>query len=206
VVSSGPSLGAIPSSLLVALGSGPAGGVQTYTLNVGSPAPERVVVQNPNPITFDGLVRITTLTQASQISGNDSKLPLEGNPTSPPAGNLPGSMQGISRQWLQLLRQALDSFFGMRDWLSLPLNLNYHQQPGLPNGVFEDDDQDARLWSPADAVNRFDEAWLNGAILHAQEPGWNGVLVALGAVALIGGRGPRRRSQARVRLRRSDEC
>ncbi len=204
---SGPAFGAVPSSLLLALGSGPAGGVQTFTVNVSSPAPDRVVVQGPNPINVDGLglVRITTLTQASQLSGNDSKVSLEGTPANPPSGSLPGSNAGLTRPWLQLLRQALDSLFGMRDWLLLPLNLNYGQLPMSPDGDFNDDNLDMGCWSPADQEDRMDEAWLNESLTRGPEAGWSGVMVALGAVALVGAQGPRRRSQARVRLRRSDE-
>jgi hypothetical protein len=201
-----PSSGTIPAGLLVGLGAGPTGGVQTFTLNVGSPTPERIVVQGPNPITVDGLVRITTLTQASQLSGNDSRVSMEGNPANPPSVNLPGSIPGVSRPLIRLLQQALDSFFGMKDWLSLPLNLNRGAEPGSPDPFFNEDNLEAGHRERADEwADPVDAAWLTGSRTRSAEPGWNNALVALGVVALIGVREPRRRSQPRVRWRRSRE-
>lgn len=201
-----PTSGTIPAGLLVALGAGPTGGVQTFTLNVGSPTPDRIVVQGPNPITVDGLVRITTLTQASQLSGNDSKVSLEGNPANPPAGALPGALPGLSRPLIRLLQQALDSFFGTKDWLSLPLNLNRGVELGSPDGLLNEDNLEAGHRERADeSASMVDAAWVTAPLPRNSEPGWNGALVALGVVALLGVREPRRRSLPRVRLRRGRE-
>ena len=198
-----PSSGTIPAGLLVGLGAGPTGGVQTFTLNVGSPTPERIVVQGPNPITVDGLVRITTLTQASQLSGNDSRVSMEGNAANPPSVNLPGSIPGVSRPLIRLLQQALDSFFGMKDWLSLPLNLNRGAEPGSPETFLNEDNLEAGHRERADeSADLVDAAWLTGPLTRGAEPRWNNALFALGVVALIGVREPRRRSQLRVRWRR----
>ncbi len=202
---SGPSSGTIPAGLLVALGAGPTGGVQTFTLNVGTPIPDRIVVQGPNPISVDGLVRITTLTQASQLSGNDSRVSLEGNAANPPAGTLPGVLPGLSRPLLRLLQQALDSFFGMKDWLSLPLNLNRGLEPGSPDGLLNEDNLEASHRERAEDSDLVDAAWVTAPLARNSEPGWGGALAALGVVALAGVREPRRRSQPRARLRRGRE-
>ena len=131
---------------------------------------------------------------------------MEGNPANPPSVNLPGSIPGVSRPLIRLLQQALDSFFGMKDWLSLPLNLNRGAEPGSPDPFFNEDNLEAGHRERADVwADPVDAAWLTGSRTRSAEPGWNNALVALGVVALIGVREPRRRSQPRVRWRRSRE-
>lgn len=170
----------------MSLGSGPAGGVQTYNLpTLTSFTPDRVIVQGTNPVFVDGLVRITTLTQSGQISGSDTRVSLEGNSVNGSPNNLPGPSQNGARQLLDWLRHTLDSFFELREMLSPPPSGTGQNSTG-----FDFDLRDGKLGmsekQPVIPAHLADEVWVGGFLQTASESNWSGLLGALAGAALIG--------------------
>jgi hypothetical protein len=194
----------IPSNLLVALGSGPAGGVQSISINTISFQPDRVVVEGQNPFLIEGIIRITTLTQGNHLPGNDSTLG-EGNPARSPGMNWPsvaaGSALDIIKPFIKAWQQSLDSVFGAGNWMQwLPLAAPQSMDTA-DIGQGEEDSETHSGLSKMELLNDAAQAWTGGSRAADTESGWANLLSALGAFSLATGQSSRRNRGQRLGVR-----
>jgi hypothetical protein len=191
-VTAAPSPVTVPANLLIALGTGPAGGVRAtengmWAAGTLTVSPDRVVVRPASPTLTDGLVRMTILTSpngANGLAGIESYGGMGELSEHGPGAPAPGLIQSLLRSW----RNTVDALFGMTDWMrSLTpwrTDLPASSEGGQPA-------EEISIEAPAE----LDAAWADGAF----SPGLTDTMVA--ALASVSAAGFLRPLEKRERRR-----